>query len=386
MKQDILRHIRKERILYMFIVLQIGLCVALVTYSLGHIDSAARAISALNRGVSQNNISLEAYPNTVYLGNLVLGADEIEYIRKMSDGKFRYALSCTTAGVVGDNLRNLYIVFSSSEDLAKDVVYLSDDVLAEFQNGMELFNPGLEFAGKNIVFMGDEYHINHMSEDIEGGNIITTIDGGYIDMENTILFATSNKSGYEKFIEANENLSSHFFIDKIALKNNGKTIWTVVRMLEKAGNGNYTIAVNDIMQEVSGYNDYSIMIPSYLGKMGVLLLCIAAAGIVGAMELLTKRRMYEQAIKISLGATTNYILLEEIIESLIIIAIGSATGFIIGVAATQMIPFDTAFQINISWTVLLTDMLIWIGLSLLSVIPIIISVWKMQPAEMLTCK
>lgn len=385
MKKDILRHIRKERFLYIFVILQVVICTALFTYSLSHTDSAARAFRTLSDGTSRETVTLEAHPNTENATNLILKPDELEEIYRASDGTFHYDVSCTTAGIEGENVSNIYIVFRKSDRLDDGVAYLSDDMVARFQKGMEVFNSEIEMDGDRLLFMGNTYRIKPMPEDIKEETIITTIDGERIEMNNAVLFSIASKYGYERFIETGRNLTSYFSVDYKALENNGAILWKTVRNLEKTGDGRYTITVNDIFQESVKYQDYSIVIPSYLGKTGFLLLCIAAAGIVGTMGLITQKRMREQAIKLALGATVKYIIIEEVIEAMSVIASGCLMGFVIGSEAVRILPFDTAFPIGVGLNEVLAVVAIWLLMSAFSAGPILANIFKMKPAELLSC-
>ncbi len=74
-----------------------------------------------------------------------------------------------------------------------------------------------------------------------------------------------------------------------------------------------------------------------LGTMGLLAAMLALTGIFGVANYTVTRRMREFGIRMALGAQTRNMLRAALGRTLTLLAIGSAAGLLLGVAATRLL-------------------------------------------------
>ena len=374
---DAIRYIYIERRTYFFIVVQLTLSIALVTYSLSHVTSARLAIENADNSIQKGRVNIEAYPNNENASSFVLSNAEIDSLRVITDGAFHYTAYCTTAYALGDDVTNVFLMIMDEDELSKDVVYVSDKVISSLSGDVVFFNDNISVENGTLYYCGRPYKVRPMPEAISRRSIITTIDGESISMEDVLLFSYYSKNVYDDFCKEDHIITS-FSLDDDELSADGDLLWKTIKYLEELGDGS-------LIQETAKYHNYSVMIPTYLGETGVLLLLIAALGMIGAMRMILRKRARDHAVRLALGATEWELIRNSACEVMTVILTGGGVGCIIGVVAVKKYPFDTVFPVKLSCSVIAADMLILLILTAAMVIPVFMRIMRLHICDMLHC-
>lgn len=384
MIKDAIRYIYIERRAYCFIAVQLALCVALFTYSLSHVTSARMAIENANNSIQSGRVNIEAHPNNENTSSLVLSNAEIHSLREITNGAFHYTAYCTTAYASGDDVTNAFIMTMDEDELSKDVVYVSSKLFSSLTADIVFFNDSVSAVNGILYYWGHPYEVKPMPESISGRSLITTIDGEAISMDDVLLFSCFSKNVYED-LRKEDHVVTSFSLDDGELSDNGELLWKTLRYLEEIGDGGYTFSVGSLIQEAAKYHNYSVMIPAYLGETGILLLLIAALGMIGAMRMILRKRARDYAIRLALGATEWELIRGSTCEVMILILTGGIIGCIIGAVAVKKYPFDTMFPVKLSCSVIATDMLILLILTAAMVIPVCVRIMRLCISDLLHC-
>ena len=229
---DAIRYIYIERRTYFFIVVQLTLSIALVTYSLSHVTSARLAIENADNSIQKGRVNIEAYPNNENASSFVLSNAEIDSLRVITDGAFHYTAYCTTAYALGDDVTNVFLMIMDEDELSKDVVYVSDKVISSLSGDVVFFNDNISVENGTLYYCGRPYKVRPMPEAISRRSIITTIDGESISMEDVLLFSYYSKNVYDDFCKEDHIITSFSLDDDELSDIRNKEIGFIV-------NGNY---------------------------------------------------------------------------------------------------------------------------------------------------
>lgn len=384
MIKDAIHYIYIERRAYFFIAVQLLLCVALVTYSLSHVTSARMAIENANNSIQSGRVNIEAHPNNENASSLVLSDAEIHSLREITDGAFHYTAYCATAYASGDDVNNAFIMIMDQDELSKEVVYASDRFVSSLTADTVFFNDSVSVVDGTLYYWGHPYEVKPMPESISGKLMITTMDGEAISMDDVLLFSCFSKNVYDGF-RKEDHIVTSFSLDDGKLSDNGELLWKTIRYLEEIGDGGYTFSVGSLIQEAAKYHNYSVMIPAYLGETGILLVLIAALGMIGAMRMILRKRARAHAIRLAVGATEWELVRSIACEVMIVILTGGIIGCIIGAVAVKKYPFDTMFPVKLSCAVIAADMLILLILTAAMVIPACVRIMRLRICDLLHC-
>ena len=77
---------------------------------------------------------------------------------------------------------------------------------------------------------------------------------------------------------------------------------------------------------------------AFLGLIGVLTLIVGGIGVSNIMNVVVEERTREIGIKMALGAKQRWILMQFLLETLLVTAVGGAIGFVISIAICSVFP------------------------------------------------
>ena len=383
MISDAISHMRTERRIYIFIIVQIALCIALVTYSLSHVLSARIAIQNADNSMQSGRVNIESYANTDNAASLVLSSEELDYLREITEGAFHYAAYCTTAYASGDDVNNAFIMIMDEDGLSNGAVYVSEKLASLLTADATFFNDNISTRNGSLYYWGHPYDIKPMPESMSNRSVITTMDGETISMNDVLLFSDSSDAYSD--LQREDHIITSFSLDGDALSGDGELLWKTIRALEETGKGEYTFSVGSLIQEAAKYHNYSVMIPAYLGKTGILLLLIAALGMIGAMRMILRKRARDHAVRLAVGATEWKLIRDITCEIMIVTSTGGIIGCIIGAVAVKKYPFDTVFPVKLGGGVIAADLLILLLLTGTMVIPACVRIMRLHISELLHC-
>ncbi len=96
-----------------------------------------------------------------------------------------------------------------------------------------------------------------------------------------------------------------------------------------------TLSIWDVVASVKEMANVMLGIQIFLGLIGGMSLLIAGVGVANIMYVSIKERTREIGVKMAIGAKKSYILIQFLIESLLIVGVGGATGLSISYILTE---------------------------------------------------
>ncbi|RKX17927.1 MAG: ABC transporter permease [Candidatus Zixiibacteriota bacterium] len=96
-----------------------------------------------------------------------------------------------------------------------------------------------------------------------------------------------------------------------------------------------TLQIWDVVASAREMNNVMLGIQMFLGLIGGMSLLIAGVGVANIMYVSIKERTREIGVKMALGAKKSYILIQFLIESILIVGVGGATGLSVSYILTE---------------------------------------------------
>jgi len=94
----------------------------------------------------------------------------------------------------------------------------------------------------------------------------------------------------------------------------------------------------DTTEQFKFFDNFMLAFNSFLGIIGVLTLVVGGIGVSNIMNVVVEERTREIGIKMALGAKQRWILLQFLIETMLVTAIGGAIGFAISIGICAVFP------------------------------------------------
>jgi putative ABC transport system permease protein len=99
----------------------------------------------------------------------------------------------------------------------------------------------------------------------------------------------------------------------------------------------------DTTEQFKFFDIFMLAFNAFLGLIGVLTLVVGGIGVSNIMNVVVEERTREIGIKMALGAKQGWILMQFLIETLLVTAVGGAIGFAISIAICSVFP-DSAVE------------------------------------------
>lgn len=94
----------------------------------------------------------------------------------------------------------------------------------------------------------------------------------------------------------------------------------------------------DTTQQFVFFDNFMLAFNTFLGVIGVLTLIVGGIGVSNIMNVVVEERTREIGIKMALGAKQRWILMQFLIETMLVTAIGGAVGFLISIGVCSIFP------------------------------------------------
>ena len=203
--------------------------------------------------------------------------------------------------------------------------------------------------------------MRRMPRQIRNRKIIVDEHGKYIKLSSGIVFPLDNSQAYSDYRDSkNDNyISTNISFNKDVLAEDGKVLNGVFKKLASIDGGKHTFILQNTRKEGQRLNQYMGLIPSYLGKMGLVMLLIVSLGIFGNLKNILRRRKKEIAIRMALGEQIPSMLNAFVVEFSIVFSMGTMLGVMLGEGLRNLYAFDAMFAIGFSyWTLIIS--FVWV--------------------------
>ena len=94
----------------------------------------------------------------------------------------------------------------------------------------------------------------------------------------------------------------------------------------------------DTTEQFKFFDIFMLAFNAFLGLIGVLTLIVGGIGVSNIMNVVVEERTREIGIKMALGAKQRWILMQFLLETLLVTAVGGAIGFVISIAICSVFP------------------------------------------------
>ena len=102
----------------------------------------------------------------------------------------------------------------------------------------------------------------------------------------------------------------------------------------------------DTTEQFQFFDVFMLAFNSFLGLIGVLTLIVGGIGVSNIMNVVVEERTREIGIKMALGAKQGWILMQFLLETLLVTAVGGAIGFLISISVCAVMLTEVAVRIT----------------------------------------
>ncbi|WP_304126272.1 ABC transporter permease [Mogibacterium diversum] len=370
---DVMHRIIKERKIYILIIFELLICFTVTTYGLDHYFSGRKALGKMDADLGEYYLQLKINSNGKNVDDTGFTPtdQEIAELRAVSHGTMMISAYTNETGFQGETPIEYNNIFCSGLGLRGNEVYASSTLIHKLSK-CDVFSDDISFKEGSLIYHGREYKVRCMPRQIRNRKIIVDEHGKYIKLSSGIVFPLDNSQAYSDYRDSkNDNyFSTNISFNKGVLDENGKVLNRVFKKLAYIDGGKHTFILQNTRKEGQRLNQYIGLIPSYLGKMGLVMLLIVSLGIFGNLKNILRRRKKEIAIRMALGEQIPCMLNAFVVEFSIVFSIGTLLGVILGEVLRNIYSFDAMFTIGFSyWTLIISFawVLIIVAISTLTV-------------------
>nr|WP_297968301.1 ABC transporter permease [uncultured Mogibacterium sp.] len=355
---DVMHRIIKERKIYILIIFELLICFTVTTYGLDHYFSGRKALGKMDADLGEYYLQLKINSNGKNVDDTGFTPtdQEIAELRAVSHGTMMISAYTNETGFQGETPIEYYNIFCSGLGLRGNEVYASSTLIHKLSK-CDVFSDDISFKEGSLIYHGREYKVRCMPRQIRNRKIIVDEHGKYIKLSSGIVFPLDNSQAYSDYRDSkNDNyFSTNISFNKGVLDENGKVLNRVFKKLAYIDGGKHTFILQNTRKEGQRLNQYMGLIPSYLGKMGLVMLLIVSLGIFGNLKNILRRRKKEIAIRMALGEQIPCMLNAFVVEFSIVFSIGTLLGVILGEVLRNIYSFDAMFTIGFAyWTLIIS--------------------------------
>ena len=355
---DVMHRIIKERKIYILIIFELLICFTVTTYGLDHYFSGRKALGKMDADLGEYYLQLKINSNGKNVDDTGFTPtdQEIAELRAVSHGTMMISAYTNETGFQGETPIEYYNIFCSGLGLRGNEVYASSTLIHKLSK-CDVFSDDISFKEGSLIYHGREYKVRHIPKQISNRKIIVDEYGKYIKLSAGIVFPLDNSQAYSDYRDSkNDNyFSTNISFNKGVLDENGKVLNRVFKKLAYIDGGKHTFILQNTRKEGQRLNQYMGLIPSYLGKMGLVMLLIVSLGIFGNLKNILRRRKKEIAIRMALGEQIPCMLNAFVVEFSIVFSIGTLLGVILGEVLRNIYSFDAMFTIGFAyWTLIIS--------------------------------
>ena len=370
---DVMHRIIKERKIYILIIFELLICFTVTTYGLDHYFSGRKALGKMDADLGEYYLQLKIYTNGENADDIGFAPtdQEIAELRAVSHRTMMISTYTNETGFQGETPIEYNNIFCSGLGLRGNEVYASNELIHKLSK-CDVLSDDISFKEGYLIYHGREYKVRRIPRQIKNRKINVDEHGKYIKLSSGIIFPLDNAQAYSDYRDSkNDNyISTNISFNKGVLDENGKVLNGVFKKLASIDGGKHTFILQNTRKEGQRLNQYIGLIPSYLGKMGLVMLLIVSLGIFGNLKNILRRRKKEIAIRMALGEQIPCMLNAFVVEFSIVFSVGTLLGVMLGEVLRNIYAFDAMFTIGFSyWTLIisLAWVLIIIAISILTV-------------------
>jgi hypothetical protein len=384
---DVMHRIIKERKIYILIIFELLICFTVTTYGLDHYFSGRKALGKMDADLGEYYLQLKIYTNGENADDIVFAPtdQEIAELRAVSHGTMMFSAFTNETGFQGETPIEYNNIFCSGLGLKGNEVYASNELIHKLSK-CDVLSDDISFKEWSLIYHGREYKVRRMPRQIRNRKIIVDEHGKYIKLSSGIVFPLDNSQAYSDYRDSkNDNyISTNISFNKGVLAEDGKVLNGVFKKLASIDDGKHTFILQNTRKEGQRLNQYMGLIPSYLGKMGLVMLLIVSLGIFGNLKNILRRRKKEIAIRMALGEQIPSMLNAFVVEFSIVFSMGTMLGVMLGEGLRNLYAFDAMFAIGFSyWTLIIS--FVWVLIIVaISTLTVFIKIKDNLPSVILT--
>ena len=321
---------------YIILVIQLSIGLAFVSYSLNHFLASREMLEIMEESVLEGDVRIymSTSVDTGVGDDPPVTFEEYEYIKKEMRGAAVLSI-CQEAPDNGGTDGVQYYVYTDVQNLLGRKAHGGQDYIAAIDNGRFIL------ASQCGIFPLEEFET---AEQVGDYNLTIHVEEGNISEEE---------------------------LQKVLL------------MLQESHGSNYQYYLNNPMAEQQYLSEYVTLIPTYLGKLAIVMMLVLVFGFSGILYLYVKRREKGFAVCCAMGVGQKRLCLEILGEIAVICSAGVLAGNVLCRIIMGYKVYDDLFDIRYyGTTVLITVIITMLITAAVAVVPIL-RIRKMKPIELL---
>lgn len=348
--------IRNNLKIYIFLILEMAIGITFITYTLNHVFSYQDTRSRIYKIYNQHSYALVINHKNENNNDIPLNLADLDQINNISDNRSHLFITKQNACYINDELQNYYLIYCDLELFGLDEanVYGGSNVWAYILDKNTTFVPSDHIISPGHFKINDtDYSLKKIPDHIEDTYLEMNYYNYLNDLSNCILLPIKEYGDITPVDRMDLNLV-------IEADKEGKVLNEVESFLEQNYSGSYTYTFRNIIDDYESRGGYSLEIARYLGNMAVIMIIILIFGFLGVLYLFIKRREYETAVCIAVGAKISYVIFEFLLEVSFVIGMGCLLGIISGSVISDHLNFMDAYELKMGDKTYLTDVMIYL--------------------------
>jgi putative ABC transport system permease protein len=221
------------------------------------------------------------------------------------------------------------------------------------QAGGRFINPIDDEQQRRVVFIGDQLATNVFGTTDPVGKVVLinnspfTIIGVQIKKEQDSSY--SGRDNEKGFVPSStyRALTGEKYVDNMVFQAaSAETTKPVIERVRAAfgkrlrfdPKDKEAMSMWDTTEQFEFFDKFMLAFNAFLGIIGVLTLVVGGIGVSNIMNVVIEERTREIGIKMALGAKQRWIMMQFLMETLLVTAIGGAIGFLISISVCKIFP------------------------------------------------
>lgn len=250
----------------------------------------------------------------------------------------------------------------------------SNTCILGYDIALKLFGDDLDGEGKNIIMDGRRYKVIGIFNS-KGSSMITSDNFAIIPMANCRQFYTSDKTSYIISVKVLQQENVNAAVEEAI------GVMRLARNLRPKDSNNFDIMKSDSISELLVENLSYATIGGFV--IGLVTLFGAAVGLMNIMLVSVTERTREIGTLKAIGARSNDILKQFLIEAIVICQLGGLLGILLGIVIGNIVSIMIGGAFIIPWTWMLMGTVFCLIVGLISGLYPAIKASKQDPIEAL---